>query len=46
MDSFIEKTKKQLKLMTETGMNCVRFVMQYKVYEDDPEYEALRRLEE
>ena len=32
--------RRELKLMTETGMNCVRFVMQYKVYEDDPEYFA------
>ncbi len=30
--------RRELKLMTQTGMNCVRFVMQYKVYEDDPEY--------
>ncbi|MBP5510868.1 MAG: cellulase family glycosylhydrolase [Kiritimatiellae bacterium] len=30
--------RKELKLMTGIGMNCVRFVMQYKVYEDDPAY--------
>lgn len=30
--------RRELKLMTDMGMNCVRFVMQYKVYEDDPEY--------
>ena len=30
--------RRELRLMTELGMNCVRFVMQYKVYEDDPEY--------
>lgn len=30
--------RRELKLMTDIGMNCVRFVMQYKVYEDDPEY--------
>ena len=28
----------ELKLMSSMGMNCVRFVMQYKVYEDDPAY--------
>jgi len=30
--------RRELKLMSELGMNCVRFVMQYKVYEDDPQY--------
>lgn len=30
--------RRELKLMTDMGMNCVRFVMQYKVYEDDPDY--------
>ena len=30
--------RRELKLMKDMGMNCVRFVMQYKVYEDDPEY--------
>ncbi|MBQ1429032.1 MAG: cellulase family glycosylhydrolase [Kiritimatiellae bacterium] len=30
--------RRELKLMTGLGMNCVRFVMQYKVYEDDPAY--------
>jgi hypothetical protein len=30
--------RKELKLMTDMGMNCVRFVMQYKVYEEDPAY--------
>jgi len=30
--------RRELKLMTDMGMNCVRFVMQYKVYEDDPAY--------
>ena len=25
--------RRELRLMTELGMNCVRFVMQYKVYE-------------
>jgi hypothetical protein len=32
-----EVVRRELKLMTDMGMNCVRFVMQYKVYEDDPE---------
>ena len=32
--------RRELKLMSGMGMNCVRFVMQYKVYEDDPEYFA------
>jgi hypothetical protein len=30
--------RRELKLMSALGMNCVRFVMQYKVYEDDPAY--------
>lgn len=30
--------RRELKLMTDMGMNCVRFVMQYKVYEEDPDY--------
>jgi len=30
--------RRELKLMTDMGMNCVRFVMQYKVYEEDPAY--------
>ena len=30
--------RRELKLMTGLGMNCVRFVMQYKVYEEDPAY--------
>ena len=30
--------RRELRLMTDMGMNCVRFVMQYKVYEDDPAY--------
>lgn len=30
--------RRELKLMTDLGMNCVRFVMQYKVYEEDPAY--------
>ncbi|MDO4194676.1 MAG: cellulase family glycosylhydrolase [Prevotellaceae bacterium] len=28
--------KKELALMKDLGMNCVRFVMQYKVYEENP----------
>ena len=30
--------RRELRLMTDMGMNSVRFVMQYKVYEDDPQY--------
>ena len=37
--------RRELKLMTDLGMNCVRFVMQYKVYEDDPAY-FLKTLDE
>ena len=38
--------RRELKLMTDMGMNCVRFVMQYKVYEDDPKHfiDALDRV--
>ena len=35
----IEKAKKwEMLLMEELGMNCVRVVLQYVVYEDDPDY--------
>lgn len=30
--------REEMKLMKEMGMNCARFVMQYKVYENDPKY--------
>jgi len=33
-----EVIRKELKLMAATGLNCARFVMQYKVYEEDPKY--------
>lgn len=33
-----EKIREELKLMTAIGLNCARFIIQYKVYEDDPEY--------
>ena len=33
-----EVVRRELKLMTGMGMNSVRFVMQYKVSEDDPGY--------
>ena len=37
--SFSPKViRRELSLMKNLGMNCVRFVMQYKVYEDDPKY--------
>lgn len=35
--SFSPKViKKELELMTDMGMNCARFVMQYAVYEENP----------
>ena len=37
--------RNELALMTGTGLNCVRFVMQYKVYESDPGG-FMRRLDE
>ena len=33
-----EVIRKEFELLMGLGMNCVRFVMQYKVYEDDPEW--------
>ena len=33
-----KEIRRELGLMKDLGMNCVRFVMQYKVYEDDPKY--------
>ncbi len=33
-----EVMRRELKLMTDMGMNCVRVVLQYKVYEDDSEF--------
>lgn len=30
--------RRELKLMTDLGMNCVRVVLQYAVYADDPAY--------
>ncbi len=37
--SFSPKViRNELKLMSEMGLNCARFVMQYKVYEEDPKY--------
>lgn len=37
--------RRELALMAQAGMNCVRFVMQYKVWEDDRET-FLRNLDE
>ena len=33
-----EVMRRELKLMTDLGMNCVRVVLQYAVYADDPAY--------
>ena len=33
-----EVIRKELRLATEIGMNCVRVIIQYKVFEDDPAY--------
>lgn len=33
-----ELIDKEMQLMEELGMNCVRVVLQYVVYEDDPDY--------
>ncbi len=33
-----EVMRRELRLATEIGMNCVRVIIQYKVFEDDPAY--------
>lgn len=33
-----EVIRKELKLATDIGLNCVRVIIQYKVFEDDPAY--------